>query len=114
MGEYTFTYFNRLGRRYDFKYIDIAKAVQSKNVVTVWVRGKKIVMKEHGVWNLDRWLAKVSQYEKPDGSAILVKEGKTRGWKRLRSFFRKSITSGVIMLMVFLGVFLLKLLLFTH
>lgn len=106
MGEYTFTYYNYLGRRYDFKYIDIAKVVESRKFVVVRVRGKKIVMKVQGVQNLDRLVAKVSQYEKPDGSSILIRE-RTGVWDLLRSFFRGLLSLGSLIITFVLGVFLI-------
>ncbi|MCD1258551.1 J domain-containing protein [Paenibacillus athensensis] len=74
MWEYTCTYVNSWGMRYDFKYIDIIKIVQRYKMVTVYLKNKKIRIRPERVHNLDQLLTKMSRYQGADGEAIIVRE----------------------------------------
>ncbi|WP_042168691.1 J domain-containing protein [Paenibacillus gorillae] len=63
MWEYTFTYINRWGKCYDFKYIDIIKVAQhSDDVVIVYLKGKRIIVKTNKNVNAPYLLARLSRY----------------------------------------------------
>lgn len=73
MWEYTFTYINRWGKRYDFKYIDIIKIVQLPDTVIIYLKGKRIRIKARSVMNLACLLAKMSRYGRKEGNTFIMR-----------------------------------------
>ncbi|GFN31446.1 J domain-containing protein [Paenibacillus xylaniclasticus] len=73
MWEYTFSYFNRWGKRYDFKYIDITRIVWRSNSLIIYLRGKRIRVRNRlYIMNLDHLLAKMNRYGKMEGNTLYI------------------------------------------
>lgn len=74
MWEYTFTYINRWGKRYDFNYVDIIKVVLLSNEVIIYLKGKRIRIKADSTLNVSRMLAKISRYGRREGDTFIMQD----------------------------------------
>lgn len=72
MWEHTFTYINRWGKRYDFKYIDIVKVENNPAFVILYLKGKRIRFDTESFVNADRLLARISRYGRKEGHMFFM------------------------------------------